>query len=130
LADVAVGLFEQHFEAFRARVPSLEIVAELEIGRALRVQEVALPTGWSKSSTNVTFVCPVGYPLASPDCFWTDADLRLANGSDPQNTGVNPIPGFGEDLRWFSWHCPNWNPNRDTLLTWYQQIRQRLAVAA
>lgn len=123
-----MGPFEQQFEAFRARVPSLEVVAELDIGRVLRVRAVSLPAGWSKISTAVTFVCPVGYPIASPDCFWTDPDLRLANGSDPQNTGANPIPGFGEDLRWFSWHCPNWNPNRNTLLTWYRQIRQRLAV--
>lgn len=85
-----------------------------------------LPSGWSKRIVDVKFVAPVGYPLAKPDCFWTDSDLRLANGNAPQNTGANPIPHVQGSHLWFSWHVGSWNPNSDNLLTYWYVIKRRL----
>jgi hypothetical protein len=61
------------------------------------------------------------------DCFWTDADLRLASGANPMNTGGNPIPHIGVPHLWFSWHVGTWNPNNDSLLTYFYVIRRRLS---
>jgi hypothetical protein len=90
------------------------------------VPNIKLPNGWSKGSTEIKFIAPVGYPLSRPDCFWTDSDLKLANGNMPQNTGTNPIPHISTIHLWFSWHLSSWNPNIDNLLTYLNVIRRRL----
>jgi hypothetical protein len=93
----------------------------------ITVPAFLLPGGWSKTAVTLRFMEPNGFPLACPDCFWVDPDLRLASGAMPQNTGVNAIPEtqFAE-LLWFSWHVNQaWKPNRDRLLTWIACIADR-----
>ena len=86
----------------------------------------ALPPGWNKSQTRIWVVVPVGYPVAKPDCFWTEQDLRLQTGSMPNNTGNTHLPHHNEPLLWFSWHATKWNPNKDTLLTYLRLVEARL----
>jgi hypothetical protein len=85
-----------------------------------------LPTGWSQPQTTVYFIAPVGYPMAKPDCFWADPNLRLSNGLMPQASNIGPIPDVGQNQLWFSWHTSHWNPNRDNLLTYLRVIEERL----
>jgi len=88
--------------------------------------DVSLPDGWNRRSTTVRFLVQSSYPYAKPDCFWTDADLRLATGAMPTNTGQNPIPEMpGQPCLWFSWHLEQWNPARDTLSTWFSVVCRR-----
>lgn len=123
-----MGPVELHLERLRSRVDSATMREIPGTGWVVRVPEVVLPQGWSKPSTTVVFVAPQGYPFAKPDCFWTDPDLRLANGNLPQNAQMtNPIPGIPDSLLWFSWHVDPWNPNRDDFVTWFALIKQRLA---
>jgi hypothetical protein len=100
----------------------------LPCGAALiTVPNFPLPPGWSRAESNIRFLAPEKYPFANPDCFWADGDLRLANGGEPRNSALNPIPetSLGK-LRWFSWHVrTNWNPSRDTLLSWMASITER-----
>ena len=100
----------------------------LPSGAALIViPRFALPAGWSKSETTIRFLALANYPFANPDCFWADENLRLANGGEPQNSASNAIPETQlGNLRWFSWHVHNnWNPSRDTLLSWIACIADR-----
>lgn len=91
------------------------------------VPDVLLPVGWNKALTAIRFVIPPGYPHAQPDCFWVDADVLLATGALPQNSGATPIPETNEPALWFSWHLKNaWEPNRDTLSTWMSVILRRM----
>lgn len=93
----------------------------------ITVPNVPLPPGWSKGITTVMFIAPVGFPHAQPDCFWADYDLRLQSGAMPQNTALNAILEASINAVWFSWHLSHpWNPNRDTLATWFGVIRNRL----
>jgi hypothetical protein len=89
------------------------------------IPRITLPSGWSKSQTEIRFVAPVGYPFSRPDCFWTDSDLRLANGNPPQNSGPNPTPEALRGYLWFSWHLSAWDPNSDNLLTYLNVIKKR-----
>jgi hypothetical protein len=89
------------------------------------IPNVPLPPGWNARSTTVLFVVPVGFPASRPDCFWTDANLRLANGINPQNTGNNPLPGQTQAYLWFSWHVQKWSPNADSLSTYLHVIESR-----
>ena len=84
----------------------------------VRVPNVKLPAGWSKPTATIHLVLPVGYPVAKPDCFWADHDLRLAGDKTPENSGVQAIPGLADPLLWFSWHIAAWNPNAHNVLTW------------
>lgn len=88
-------------------------------------------TGWNRDTVDVLFVAPPGYPAAQPDCFWVEPrEFRLANGATPKGSNdSNPIPGDVEANRsttWFSWHVQSWNPNRDTLKTYFRVILDRL----
>ncbi len=83
-----------------------------------------LPPGWNRQCTLARFVVPVPYPAAQLDCFYADADLRLANGDMPTNSGPQPING--ESMLWFSWHLTRWDPTRDSLLTFIRFINERL----
>lgn len=91
----------------------------------VELRDFVLPEGWNRPRTSIYFLVPVGYPVARPDTFWTDCDLRLANGSMPANTGNNQQPGVPPDLLWFSWHPSIWIPNRDNLVTYVTMIGKR-----
>lgn len=90
------------------------------------VPGVRLPEGWSKPETSVRFVVSPGYPFAALDCFWADADLRLANGQVPQNANIMAVGELAEQGLWFSWHLAHgWDPNRDTLSSWMNTVTDR-----
>ncbi|SRR5258708_38532804 len=126
-----MGPLEEELNKLRDKYPGLA-ATQLPSGATLiRIPAIALPAGWSKPSTSVTFIAPQGYPFAAPDCFWADSDLRVDNNAMPQNAQMNAIPETPETTLWFSWHLSQpWNPNRDSLFTWMGVILQRLNRAA
>lgn len=117
---------QQQFEILNASLPSAVLQQLPDGSHLVSIPNIQLPNGWTKGSTEIKFIAPVGYPLARPDCFWGDFDLRLTNGSVPQNTGANPIPYIASNHLWFSWHLSSWNPNSDNLLTYLNVIKRRL----
>lgn len=117
---------EQQFNIVRTYYGNTEMRALPDGSHLIVIRGFPLPQGWSKSNIETRFVAPVGYPMARPDCFWTDADLRLTNGNMPQATGNNPIPHVGGQFLWFSWHVASWNANSDNLLTYINVIKRRL----
>lgn len=86
---------------------------------------LVVPSGWSASNVDVWFAIPVGYPAARPDCFWAAGDLRLENGTMPANTGLQALPGLGQQVVWFSWHVSSWSPTSDSLSTYARFILRR-----
>ncbi|HMV09289.1 MAG TPA: E2/UBC family protein [Cyclobacteriaceae bacterium] len=120
---------ERQFEQLRVLWPEAAITGLADGSYLITVPSVELPPGWNKARTDVVFIAPVGYPLAKPDCFWTDFDLRLANGGLPQNSQQNQIPHLSDQRWWFSWHLASWNPNTDNLMTYFNVIKCRLQQA-
>lgn len=118
---------EVHYEELRGHPSyrSAECRRRPDGSALIWIQQFSLPQGWNKTQTNVRFLVPVGYPIAKPDCFWTDADLRLASGVTPMNTQLNANYGGPEQLLWFSFHIGAWNANRDNLVTYANSIRSR-----
>ena len=117
---------EIQFEILKAYEPGALLQRLGDGSHLVSVPNVTLPTGWSKQSTEIKFLAPIGYPMARPDCFWADSDLKLFGGNMPQNTGVNQIPNISSNHLWFSWHLSSWNPNSDNLLTYLNVIKRRL----
>ena len=121
-------LIERDYRSLAA-VVSAATIAENPDGSALiTVPNVALrPTGgWNVERTNVMFLAPVGYPQSRPDCFWTDAGVRLASGALPKNSGLQNPPHVPEPRLWFSWHVSHWDPSKDNFLTYLNVIKRRL----
>lgn len=93
------------------------------------IPDVRMPRGWNRESVTVLFVAPPGYPAAQPDCFWVEPrGIRLENNATPQGSNdSNPIPEVSplRNVTWFSWHLQHWNPNNDSLVTYFNVIMQR-----
>ncbi len=124
---VVAGLLQDQFTRLQQIYPDAT-VATLPDGTTLvTVPGVALPPGWSQPATTVSFIVPMGYPMARPDCFWAESGLRLSAGGMPRNSGVNQVPGTVEPRLWFSWHATVWSAATDTLLTYVRVIQRRFA---
>lgn len=117
---------EQQLQRLQREFPNARLEARADGSFLVVIPEVPLPQGWNKERTTIIFHAPVGYPAAKPDCFWADADLRLAGGAPPKNTGFQPPPTGAEPKLWFSWHTESWNPNRDSLVSYLKAIQSRL----
>jgi len=123
-------------ETLRAKESPLPpILTSLANGSMLvELPDVDIGPGWAVQTAKVLFVVPPGFPAAQPDCFWVEpTGLRLANGGTPQNSNdSNPIPGdliLDRRTTWFSWHLQGWNPNRDSLQSYYHVIMKRMVPA-
>jgi hypothetical protein len=92
------------------------------------IPDLSMPSGWKPEKVTAHFLTPPGYPAAQPDCFWlAPAPIRLANGNLPQNSNdSNAMPEVGLMGTWFSWHLQSWNPNSDSLVTYFNVIMRRL----
>jgi hypothetical protein len=105
--------------------PGVELQAQSDGTLIVEVPTLALPGGWSQPIATVRWVISPGYPAAQPDCFYADAELRLASGAMPINSGLQALQG--RQFLWFSWHVQGWRPGRDDLLSYLRFIESRLA---
>jgi len=122
-----MGLVEQQFESLRAneKFGAATLSSNSDGSYVVSIPNFPLPSGWNRSHTTIYFIVPVGYPMARPDCFWTDPGLLLSSGATPQNIGSNHAPGLPNGLQWFSWHPQSWSPNADNLRSYLGVIHNR-----
>ncbi len=90
------------------------------------LESFRLPPGWSKSSTRILIKLPPSYPNGKLDMFWTDEELRLADGKVPDRADKTEAI-LGEVWRRFSWHTTTWTPGVDDVLTFLEFISRRFA---
>jgi len=94
------------------------------------------PERYNKSTTQLLFLIPPGYPNTGPDNFFVDGDLKLKDGSNPPgfNAGSNSSSGnapVSGNWGWFSWHPTSWQPaatieGGDNLLTFVRGVNMCL----
>jgi hypothetical protein len=119
--------FEQHLQDLQNVCPGTTAARLPSGAHLITITNYTVPPGWNRQSVTILFVAPPAYPAAQPDCFWVEpGGVRLANGTTPQGSNdSNPIPEIGPRGTWFSWHLQHWNPNRDSLLSYFKVIEQR-----
>lgn len=126
-----MDLIEGQFDRLRRQFSDARL-HPIDRGQQLvHLPAVPLTPGWTKAATDIWFVVPAGYPVARPDCFWAEHELRLTGMRMPQGTALNTIAGDPSRAMhlWFSWHVPEWSPNRDSLLSYARAIQNRLSHA-
>lgn len=124
-----MAVIDVQLEDLRSEHPEATAEPRSDGTTLITVPHFPLPSGWSQTHAVVQFIAPVGFPMAQPDCFWTDEGLRLANGGVPKNAGVQ-TPAFSTGQRlWFSWHVSVWNANRDSLRSFLRAVSNRLSRA-
>ena len=84
---------------------------------------------YNQQTTDLLLQVPRPYPDAGLDMFWTDEQLRLANGAVPQSADVVETY-VGRSWRRFSWHpqfggSGRWDPNIHGLMTYLAFIASR-----
>jgi len=117
---------EAQVGAVRERYPQATL-QEVEGQRALVVPGVPVPGGWSIAEASIAILIPVGFPHVGPDCFFADAELRLASGAEPSNSAMQPL--LGRQYRWFSWHPAGWEPQSGSLGSYLRFCEARLREA-
>lgn len=121
---------EKQFVQLQERYPDA-MLQELPSRAALvTLPNMSLPAGWTPSVTTLRFIVPAGYPGPVPDCFWSDIELHVNGPGVPKASRPSQrIPEVNLPAHWFSWHVidatRNWNPNRDSLLTYVGIIFDR-----
>lgn len=122
-------IIEQQLALLRENWPEASATVLPSGAHLITIPNVVLPPGWNRQSTTLLFLAPPGYPAAQPDCFWAEpSQMRLANGGTAQGSNdSNPIPELvpPRQFTWFSWHLQSWNPNRDSLVTYFNVIKKR-----
>ena len=108
-----VDLLADQLVDVQGRYPQACLQQSPDGSRALIVPGVPLGGGWTAATTTVRFLVPVGFPHVKPDCFYTDAELRLAGGREPASSSLQAV--FGASYRWFSWHIALWDAARGSL---------------
>ena len=120
---------QQEIELIRREFGDVTVGTNLEW---VIINQYPLATGWNKPTTQVLLMIPSGYPVTPPDNFYTDPDLRLAQGIAMAN--ATSIAGL-LDKQWvqFSYHVETseWKAHPDlllghNLLTFIQGVKQRL----
>lgn len=125
LAPITEGI-----ERLRTRWPQAHFVTGPHGDNLIVVPSVVLPKGYQETICTVLFIAPAGFPAQHPHHFFTDIDVRLANGAHPTLTTPrgfprNVWPQWSECKRWH-WRLQMWDPNRSGLYTFMKVIQQRL----
>ena len=121
---------DQELVLLRQRYPDLEYKPE---GHWVRIPSYPLPSGWSRTVTDVGFQIPIGYPGTPPYGIYVPAGV-LFNGSRPKcYTEPTPTqPPFGGTWGIFSWAPAEsqWRPAEEVragsnLLNWVTGFADR-----
>lgn len=117
----------QEIDLLQQRYPGSEY---RQAGHWVRIPTYPLPTGWNRSSTDVAFQIPIGYPGTPPYGICTQEGL-LFDGQRPDDcTPANPTPPFGGAWTRFSWQPDAWQPATkvtagSNLLNWVVGFAER-----
>lgn len=132
-------MVEDQFADLKKRITDSNPTSEVTItalpggSKLIKVTGIEI-AGWNRPTADIIFVAPAGYPGAAPDCFWVEPNgLRVGEAGTPQaSNDSNGIPGDivqNRSTTWFSWHVQNWNPNKDSLYSYFLVILDRLRPA-
>lgn len=136
LTAADLDALQKGIQRLRTKWPVAHSVPSEHGSHLIVVPSVSLPRGYRENICTVLFVAPPGFPAAHPSDFFTDIDIRLENGSIPHHSHMAGPSSNAQSLlrpwpqwtnsKWWNWKLQMWDPNRSSLYTYMQVIRQRL----
>lgn len=96
------------------------------------IKTFPIPSGWTRTTSELLFFIPSGYPVTPPDNFYVANDLHLEGGGGEPGSAPRDQVQLGRSWRMFSWHLDDtWHPNADitsgdNLLTFLLKCEERL----
>jgi hypothetical protein len=120
----------KELELLRAKYPNLQHGENYDW---ILIPDFPLLEGWNRQQTKLLFIIPPTYPHTSPDNFYVESGLRLANGNMPgsysEGAGV-PVGGTWGCFSWHAeaerWHSSDTIKDGDNLLTFMRAVNIRL----
>ena len=114
----------------RQHVESLGLKYEIEVKENAEIhiifQDYKIPSNiWDRETTDLLIITHSTYPNAKIDMFWVDPPLKLKNGEQCKAANVFEKK-VGRTWQRFSWHLQSWNPGKDNLITYLEDVNQRL----
>ena len=99
-------------------------------GHWISIPAYPLPEGWNRSSTDVAFQIPIGYPGTPPYGICTPEGLLFNSQTPDSYTPANPMPPFEGAWVRFSWQPDGWQPAAEVtagsnLLNWVVGFAER-----
>lgn len=125
----------EELDLLRSQYSDVEFI---ENGSWVRLGQLARPTGWEPSISDVLFQIPGTYPGTPPYGFFVPAGLTF-QGKEPGSYSAagDPRPPFPGSWGKFSWQpeLPDWKPGGSAragsnLLTWIRGIKARFEEGA
>ena len=106
-----------------------EFTASQEAGFVcVLIRNFALASRYTPNSCDLLVRLPPNFPMAKPDCFWTNPHVKLTNGSYPPRADVINVNYDGRQWQQWSRHldAAQWRPGKDNLRTFLGIIRREL----
>jgi len=119
-------LLQEHIDLLISQGYKIEIKEDQQI--CIIFKDFPIPSNiWNPDKVDLLVIAHYTYPNAKMDMFWVDPPIALKNGLQAQ--AVSPDNQCGKAWLRFSWHVATWNPNRDNLITYLQDVNDRLSRA-
>ena len=130
-----MNAIENGVEQLRRKWPQAHAVPGADGSHLVFLPTFMLAKGYDATVCTAFFIAPPFFPAVAPVHFFTDIQVRLANGGWPHYTSMNnawPIehlwPQWAQCQRWH-WKVQCWDVNRSSLFTYAMVIRNRLGEA-
>ena len=92
----------------------------------LIIKSFQFPIAYSPQITDLLIIIPSGYPNAQLDMFWTNPDVKLANGGWPAASQHHENHGGKSWQRWSRHNTASWRLGVDNLRTFISAIRSEI----
>ncbi len=118
-------IIEQHVNSLREHAGYAVDLVEADGLQNVIIKGYPLPSGYTKTSSDLLIRLDKAYPNSKPDMFWLEHDVLLVGGGIPKSA-ENMLDALGRKWRRFSWHFANWNPATGDLLFFLTFVETRL----
>ena len=113
----------EEIERIRTDYLNLQVQQRPDGSTYIIIPSISLPNGWNMPATKILVILPVQYPQASPQGFYADPNLKLADSRAPSGSGAAVIDS--EQWLRFCWNPQVWDMSRESLWKYIKFVETR-----
>lgn len=93
----------------------------------LVIRDFDFPAAYAPRKADLLIILPAGYPNSHPDMFWTNPDVKRADGNWPQASEHHENHGDRNWQRWSRHYQGQWRAGTDNLRSYLAAVRHEIA---